>query len=204
MFDPKALRGLGGAARIPVGIALCWGLCAPVIAQRPTGGLVAHDPLDGSLEDVTDNACAEVATGSPAYAAGVSGQALAFDGVDDAPRFARLSNSVFAGDFSAAWSMNAQSLASETCDFFFVKARVDGEPDSGVYGDRPQVGKTHGGRSIMMRVHSFAPADPAKAQAAQAGAAFEVWRNAKDPLHEQAELRGFERGSLQPGASAEM
>lgn len=97
------------------------------------------------------------------------------------------------------------TVASQTCDFAFTKARVDGEPDSGVYGDRPLVNKTNSGRSIMMRVYSFTPKDPAKAKAAQsrAEAAYEEWRNATDPLHRQAALRGFEL-NLQFGASAEL
>lgn len=97
------------------------------------------------------------------------------------------------------------TVASQTCDFAFTKATVAGEPVSGVYGDRPLVNLTNGGRTILMRVYSFTPKEPSAAKASQqrAKAAFEEWRNATDPLHKQAALRKFEL-NLFLGASAEL
>ncbi len=110
MFDSTARRGASILARVLSALALCAVLCAPAVAQRPAGGLVAHYPLDGSLDDVTTNAYDGQANGGPTYAAGLAGEALRFDGIDDALRFTRLPNSVFAGDFTVSWYMNAQSL----------------------------------------------------------------------------------------------
>jgi|GEM_PF-1581804 len=110
MFDSTARRGARILARVVFGLALYAGLCATAVAQRPTGGLVAHYPLDRSLEDVTPNSYDGQSSGGPTYATGLAGQALRFDGVDDALRFTRLPNTVFAGDFTVSWHMNAQSL----------------------------------------------------------------------------------------------
>jgi hypothetical protein len=97
------------------------------------------------------------------------------------------------------------TIASQTCDFAFVKASVDGQPGSAVYGDRPNVRRSNSGRSIYMRVYSFTPKDPVAARAVQVRneEAFEEWRTAKDPLHKQAALRGFEQ-ALFLGSSAEL
>lgn len=115
-------------------------------------------------------------------------------------------NTSIIGSGQAMYVLRGQcTIASQTCDFAFTKARVAGDADSGVYGDRPKVSRTSDGRSIIMRVYSFTPKDPAAAKANQQRmeAAFEEWRKAKDPLHKQAALRGFAL-NLSFGASADL
>jgi len=73
------------------GKRLSWltaGLLAGVLAVPAYAALVAHYPFDGSANDAVGTAHGTI-MGNPSYVAGQAGQAIGFDGVDDAVQIPR-------------------------------------------------------------------------------------------------------------------
>lgn len=90
----------------PVLCALATLIAGPVDAQiRIEGGLVAHYPLDGNLDEATDVVGIPVVRGTLEYDVGAIGRAAKLSG-DDEIDFTGIPNSTFGGDFTVAWFMN--------------------------------------------------------------------------------------------------